>query len=127
MAYGLTAAILVGAVLACGPAQASEWVWLAKTEGVGLYIDVSSIVVKGDIRRAWVKYAPAHRTAPGTALLWHDQFDCSAWAMRGDGGVYQDADGTKQSRDRHVGAWALVEPDTADSTLLHFICAWKPK
>jgi hypothetical protein len=52
-----TPTILLTLLLACGTAQASDWVSIGKSDnGTREYFaDVSSIGITGDIRRAWVK------------------------------------------------------------------------
>jgi len=124
-------------LLACGTAQASDWVSLGKTDNgkVEVLVDLSSIRVAGQIRRAWVKQIHASQAARGhgiNANKWiasevdFNSFNCGEETMSIGVGNYYYEDGTN-SVDSSVVAWGPVAPDTVGHTLLQFICAWKPK
>src|SRR5271165_3750838 len=59
--------ILLALPLLCGTAQASEWVSLGKGSDASTdeFIDVSSILVAGDIRRTWIKSVVAPHSQKG--------------------------------------------------------------
>src|SRR5258706_15689282 len=54
-------------LVACGTAQASEWVSLGKNDSgkAEVFVDVTTIKVTGPIRLVWVKAAAAHHTEKG--------------------------------------------------------------
>ena len=62
-------AILLVLLLACGTAQAAEWVSVNRSAGerpAELFVDVSGIKLANGIRRAWDKLAPARHTLKGS-------------------------------------------------------------
>lgn len=109
-------------------AQASEWVSIGKsdkgtTEGL---VDVSSIVIDGNVRRAWFKITWIHRNS---YTLERDGFDCAQQMMRAEAYTMHSESGTdlKQPAESFPEQWKPIPPDTMGSTLMQFVCAWKPK
>jgi hypothetical protein len=130
--------ILVTLLLACGMAQASDWVPIGKTDDgkTEILVDVSSIRVAGSIRRAWVKHVFMFHTVRGTGdnvNKWQSEsvtrraFNCNDESESLESlTVYYD-DGTTRSvpSAELPGPWELVVPDTVRSNEMQFICAWK--
>jgi hypothetical protein len=130
---------LLTLLLACGTAQASEWVSVAtghqgKQE---LLVDVSSIRIAGEIRRAWVKtvYALHSRNLSDNPNKWAKQvvsreaFNCADETARDEAFTIYYEDGTIDAppADAFPTQWKPVTPDTMQSAKMLFICAWKQK
>jgi hypothetical protein len=132
--------LLLALLLACGTAQASDWVSVGKTANGQQenFVDISSIRVTGSIRRAWAKGVQAPHTERGTddnANKWvsyylsRETFNCREQVWRSEAlTIYYD-DETNGSMPAAIypQAWEPVPPDTTLSALMQFICAWKPK
>jgi hypothetical protein len=131
--------ILVALLLACGTAQASEWVSVT-TVNHGkqeLLVDVSSIRVAGEIRRAWVKYvyAPHSERYSDDVNKWvreavsRDAFNCREETARDEALIVYNEDGTIDAvpANLYPTPWAPVQPDTLLSDKMRFICAWGKK
>jgi hypothetical protein len=132
--------ILLALLLACGTAQASEWVSLAtadkgKTE---TFVDVSSIRVVGQVRRMWVKFVFAKHSLKGVAddsskwtsqLVARDAFNCAEESWRRETGRFNYEDGTYRTAEIEAATvpWDPVPPETMADAEMRFICAWKPK
>jgi hypothetical protein len=57
---------MLALLLACGTAQAAEWVSVDKQKsGMETFVDVSSIRLEGGIRRFWTKGVPPPKTKRG--------------------------------------------------------------
>jgi hypothetical protein len=127
--------------LAFGTARASEWVSVVKVPDGGEYfVDASSIRVVGVTRRAWVKraFAPQTFQAPKgtedagkwvTVVMMHYEFNCREETSRLEtfSSYFEDGTNHTQPPGEPPTPWALVAPDTAENSCMHFICAWKPK
>jgi hypothetical protein len=133
-----TFAVLLALLLACGRAQASEWVSIGKSDAVNaeFFIDVSSIRVSGNTRRAWSKSVVTPHTARGAgsdADKWvrhdvtHWVFNCSEETGRFDAFTTHYTDGTSHTEESTRNPIAPIAPDTMTSEVMHFVCAWKPK
>jgi hypothetical protein len=127
--------ILVTLLLACGTAEASEWVSAAKTDITEIFFDVSSIRVEGPIRRAWVKSVLKPHTTKytgGDANKWWSEtreriaFNCSDETSREEATTVYYDDGSNESSDG-TNLWRPVAPDTVGSAEMRFICAWAKK
>jgi|NGEPerStandDraft_6_1074524.scaffolds.fasta_scaffold53209_4 hypothetical protein len=132
--------ILLTLLLACGTAQGSEWVSVNKTDDgkIEELVDVSSIRVAGEIRRAWVKLVYAPHTKRGSdddANKWESEsvsreaFNCGAETSRAEAlTIYYD-DGTLWAAPAEISptSWGPVPPDTLKSVAMQFICVWKQK
>ncbi len=129
---------LLALLLACGTAQAANWVSLGKAGWDGqkeLFVDISSIRVNGNIRRAWTKIVMIAHTqkGPGPArnkwvsyMETHIFFDCVAESDSNDAIYIHYEDGTTDSK-AGVEPWQPVPPDSISEDEMKFICAWKPK
>jgi hypothetical protein len=127
---------LLTLLLACGTAQASDWVSLGKTddgkeEGV---VDVSSIRVAGAIRWAWVKFLYAPRTHGSPEHWWasdmsREAFNCADETHRREALTVYYEDGTNGSDPaaNYPTQWQPVLPDTIGNAEMQFICAWGKK
>lgn len=126
-------------LLACGAAQASEWVSIGKTNNgnAEALVDVASIKVTGTMRLAWVKGVPAHHTEKGVGsdkgkwvsyYLNRFAFDCGDDTSRIEGGMIYFDDGTNTSVPNmdFPASWEPVPPDTGLHSILDFTCSWKP-
>jgi hypothetical protein len=61
-----TSAAVVALLLACGTAQAAEWVSLGKDlENREIFVDVSSVRIADSLRRAWFKVVYEPHTKRG--------------------------------------------------------------
>jgi hypothetical protein len=126
--------------LACGAAQASEWVSATKGENGKSegFVDVSSIRVTGTIRQAWIKVVLEPRTQKGPApyenkfvsrAVSREAFDCSEQKHRTEAITFYFADGTNfvVPESSFNETWTPVTPDTLSDEWMLFVCAWKPK
>jgi len=126
-------------LLACGTAEASEWVSVGMSvHKIEIFIDVSSIRVTGGIHRAWVKLVHHNHDQRGNgddAGKWlshsvsRDAFNCTEETTRAEALTWYFEDGTNHvvSPASYPDPWRPVAPDTIDSATMQFICAWKPK
>jgi hypothetical protein len=125
-------------LLACGAAQATEWVSLGKPDNnQEIFVDVSSIRLGGAIRRAWIKgvYAPHTMKGGGkyankweTETMSHFVFDCGEETVSIESGIaYFDDETSFSTTPGTAMATRPVAPDTVFSVEMRFICAWKPK
>jgi hypothetical protein len=126
---------LLTLLLACGTAQASEWVSIGKTNTVEIFFDVSSIRVEGLIRRAWVKRVLKPHTTKytgGDANKWWSEtreriaFNCSDETSREEATTVYYDDGSNESSDG-TKPWMPVAPDSVGRGEMQFICAWGKK
>jgi hypothetical protein len=124
---GMRIPIILTVLLMSSVAQASEWVSIGKSDkGTEGLVDVSSIVVDGNIRRAWFKIAWIRRNS---YTLERDAFDCAQQVMRAEAYTMHSGSGTdfRQSVDSFPDQWKPIPPDTMGSELMQFVCTWKPK
>jgi hypothetical protein len=130
-----TSAVLLALLLACGAAQAAEWVPIGKNDREESFLDVSSIRIADGTRRAWTKRVFALQTIKGDgadADKWWDYivarvaFNCDQETSRGESIIVYFSDGTNRSYPRE-SSWDPVPPDTFFSLEMKFICAWKQK
>jgi hypothetical protein len=86
MGFRRTLKILLALLLACGAAQASDWVSVGTIVGATTYVDRSSIRVSENIRRAWIKLVYASHMKRGSGDdsnkwriydLSREAFDCA--------------------------------------------------
>jgi hypothetical protein len=143
--------IILALLLACGTAQAAEWVSIntsdnGKTEN---FVDLSSIRIPGQVRWVWIKAVYAPHTYRGEAEAhakskWLSDevqrfaFNCADETVRmealtvhyTDGSLdvhYTDGSLDLVPAEQFPTSWSPVEPDTVRSVQMQFICAWKPK
>jgi hypothetical protein len=136
---GMRKTILVALLLACGIAQASEWIALGKgDDGTVVYLDSSSIRVNGGIRRVWTKsvYVPHTTRTTGLAankwiafVLTRNAFNCKDENYRLEAQTQHFDDGTDDSvpASKYPTPWEPVVPETVSSVSMAFVCTWKPK
>ena len=125
-------------LLTCGTAQASDWVSLGKNNAGTFeqFIDVSSIRIEGNIRRAWVKSvfkAHTKTTTPNDRRYWEhsiakNAFNCAQEMTRTEALAVYFEDGTnfQMPAESYPSPWEPVVPDTVDAYNMKFICRWKP-
>ena len=129
--------IMLALLLACGTAQAAEWVPVAKNSQLEVFVDVSSIRIAGEIRRVWLKMVVQPHSERGVgedANKWvaykqsREVFHCSDETHYGEALTYYYSDGSNRTvaMDPNL-AWEPVAPDTVVEAVMHFVCAWKPK
>jgi hypothetical protein len=127
-------------LLGCGTAQASEWVSLGKGSDASTdeFIDVSSILVAGDIRRTWIKSVVAPHSQKGDGKnankwvsygLMRPAFNCVEGTSRLEAALIFFADGTNETAT--LPAFIAekskpVPPDTVEHNIMQQVCAWKP-
>jgi hypothetical protein len=126
-------------VLACGVAQAADWVSFAKRDDLPseMFIDNSSIHINGEIRSARTKtiYAPHALRVPDSENKWvkesqsRESFNCTEETFRTNSLSAYFYDGTNSSAPAEVAPtkWLPVPPDTVLKHLMHYVCAWTPK
>ncbi len=125
-------------LLACGAAQASEWVQVGTgKDGNKVLVDTSSIAVTGPIRRAWLKMTfPVHpQSGSGDDAskrvdfsLDHAAFNCGEGTSKSDALENYFDDGTNHkvpAEDISGDRWESVPPNTALETVMKFVCGWK--
>jgi hypothetical protein len=127
--------IILALLLACGTAQAAEWVLLDKTSESGgkmdVFVDVSSIRIAGPVRRVWVKLVnkpptPFHGKSV-THSVTFDAYNCGDETRKNESLAMYFTDGNNISDSEPDQKWEPVTPDTVERTIFDFICAWKPK
>jgi hypothetical protein len=132
--------ILLVLVLACGTAQAAEWVSLGKTiNGTQeILVDTSSIRIAGDSRKAWVKTVYAPHTMKGasanpnkwwTTDLSQEAFKCGEGTHRRESLTVYYNDGTNYvgPAEEYPTPWSPVPPETVGDLEMQFVCAWKQR
>jgi hypothetical protein len=128
--------LLLATLVSCGPALASQWVSVVKgaDEKTEIFLDVSSLRVAGDIRRAWVKTVLASHTVKGVGAAAHKwqsytlvrtAFDCNNGAIKIEAVWTYYGDGTHDYASVPVDLWVPVPPDTMLDAEVSFICARK--
>jgi hypothetical protein len=120
---------LITLLLACGTAQASEWVSIGKGVNGGLeyFADVSSIAVMGETRRAWIKTISLPDKGHSLERM---AFNCGEGTMRWEASTLYSRDGSEiggEAPGTFPTPWKPVPPDTAGSAIMHFVCKWKSK
>jgi hypothetical protein len=120
---------LLTLLLACGSAQASEWVSIGKSDNGRLeyFADVSSIGITGETRRAWIKTIVLPNTLSTLERL---AFNCGEGTMRWEAFTLYSRDGSEiggEPAGTYPTPWKPVPPDTVGSAFMHFVCKWKPK
>jgi hypothetical protein len=100
-----------------------------------LFVDVSSIQVTGEVRRAWVKLALAPQTERGDELhsnkwirqyLKRDAFNCDEHTSRSEEAtIYYDDETNYSVPADAISKWRPARPDTMESKAMEFICAWR--
>ena len=133
--------IVFALLLTSGAAQASDWVSVGKANKNGgeaeFFVDNSSIRATGALRRAWTKmvFGPnAMRGEGKDAKKWVSNtviriaFDCKEETSRSEAVTVYFTDGTNSTDPAAIfpTAWEPVVPDTILSTVMQFICSWKP-
>jgi hypothetical protein len=130
--------ILVTLLLACGTAQASEWISIGKTAdgNVETFIDLSSIRVASGIRRVWIKSVAAPQTTKligsnkwASSVLTRTAFNCVEEIFRDEAQdlYFEDGTNTAIAPSSMDGFWRPAAPDTMYSAEIQFICAWGKK
>ena len=126
-------------MLACGTAQAAEWVSITKSaDGKQEYVvDTSSIRVASDIRRAWFKtfFVPHSMQAPENPKKWwsaelsRDAFNCTEETHRNEAITiyYEDGTALVVPAETFPSPWAPVPPEAILDLEMKFLCAWKLK
>ena len=123
-------------VIVCSTAQASNWVTIGESNDglIETFIDVSSIRIEGDVRRAWFKsvYKTHTKKSTGNGKYWSytvskTAFNCTEEMFRSEAGNVYYEDGTYDSMpaENYPKPWAPVAPDTLGSVKMLLICTWK--
>jgi len=130
--------IIPALLLACGAAQASDWVSVGTIVGGTTYVDRSSIRVSENIRRAWIKLVYTSHMKRGSGDdsnkwriydLSREAFDCAQELVRTEALFVYYEDGTNYSAppENAPPAWLPVPPDTIADIEMKLVCAWNPK
>jgi len=128
---------LLSLLLTCSAAQASEWISLGKSDDRELetFIDPSTVLISGSVRRAWFKAS----YAPNTQIDWagsgkwvnhtmeRQALNCIDRTARMEAVTVYYADGTSQiaPQEAFPRPWQPVESDTTDEARLRFVCSRK--
>lgn len=131
-------ALLLALLLACGVAQAAEWVSVDKqVGGIETFVDVSSIRIAGSIRRFWTKGVPPPRSERGPVGYtdkWLDYFlareaiNCDDETYRVESKVaYWDDGSTLEAPGGTTAAWKPVPPESRAEVEMKLVCALKSK
>jgi hypothetical protein len=127
-------------LMACGTAQASEWMSAGKApNGDEQFIDVSSIRAVGQLRRVWVKHVPQPQTTkiidPSvnkekwvSKAVTRKAIDCGEETARTESLTWYFADGTNfpSPSDSLPTDWEPVTPDSALGIVMEVVCTVKP-
>jgi hypothetical protein len=131
--------ILLALLLTCGTARADEWLAVGKTDdGKQVLVDVSSIRLAGDIRRAWIKGVAVPHTTRGPGkysehwlsyFLTREAFNCAEELVRTESkeAYFDDGSSISDSPESYPTQWKPVEPESRGHAEMQFICSWKPK
>jgi len=125
--------LVTALLLACGTAQASDWVSVAENKELTteLFVDVSSIRVTDNIRRMWTKLQyKSHTKDDKNKWVDHDisrsAYNCAEELTRLESLIiyYEDGDSDTLPMDPIPDPWMPVPPDTLRWVELEFVCAW---
>jgi hypothetical protein len=128
-------------LLASGAAHAAQWVSLGRADaGKEAFVDVSSIRIDAEIRRGSSKVVLSPHTQNGggdfsakwiSEISYNFAFNCVEETGRVEGFSFQFDDGTNYSdpAKHYPKPWQKVPLDTDAiwTSLMKYICAWKPK
>jgi hypothetical protein len=130
--------ILLALLLACGAAQAANWVKVGTgKDGTQVWVDTSSIMVAGSSRQAWLKMTFPVHTQNGSgddASKWvdyslnHAAFNCNEGTSKSDAleNYFDDGTNHKVPADDISGdKWESVPPNTALDSVMKFVCGSK--
>ena len=124
---------MLALVIVCSTAQASNWVTIGESDDglIETFIDVSSLRIAGNIRRAWFKdvYKTHRETADGkyrSYTVLKTAFNCTEEMYRFEAGNVYYEDGTNWTFPAGIlSTWNPVAPDTTASNEMQVICALK--
>jgi hypothetical protein len=125
----------------------ADWVSVAKYErgNQNIFVDVSSVQVKEDIRRALIRWVyPASAAKAQSYIIYDSAFNCADGTNRDESVTIYYNDGTNHLDDPNDSdsgtacrtptatpcagkPWLPLPPGTPWSDAMHFVCAWKPK
>ena len=128
-------------LLASGVAHATQWVSLGKSDaGRETLVDVSSIRIEAGIRRGSSKVVLSPHTQNGggdlsskwiSLITYNFAFNCAEETGRVEGFSFQFDDGTTYDDPpiHYPKPWQKVPLDTDAiwTSLMQYICSWKPK
>jgi hypothetical protein len=121
----------------------AEWVFLGNyDEGrQNVFVDISSIQIAGDIRRAWIRWVfPPESAKSQSYILYGSAFNCAEGSNRdeaeiiyyNDGSNYHSEgafgdDGTTWIRPAESSAnpWLQLPAGTPWNVAMNFVCKWK--
>jgi len=131
-------------LLVCGTAQAETWVPIRLAYTLDSHdhkdswqsINIESVRITGDVRRAWIKTTFAPQTKKGfppRTRVWVDyvltltEFNCREQATRHMAITVYYIDGELTSASDRDPEWDPAPPGTMQSYTTAFVCSWKPK
>jgi hypothetical protein len=131
--------VLLALLLECGAASAEEWVSVGKIENGNkeTFVDVSSLRINSGIRRGSSKVVFASHAQAGAGeysskwvsyFSYQFAFNCGDKLGRVEGMSGHFDDGTTYIDRYYPKPWQAVPtaPKTNWTTLMEFVCAWKP-
>src|SRR5450759_1509033 len=125
--------IMLALLLACGTAQAAEWVSLGKDlQNREIFVDVSSVRIADGVRRAWFKTVYEPHTKRGSGIhadtwrsytLTRQAFDCAAESFKTEAGTAYFDDNSNYVIDytNPPDPWTPVSPESIGNSMLQFI------
>ena len=127
---------MLALVIVCSTAQASNWVSLGKNDAgtMEYFIDVSSIRIEGNVRRAWFQMVHKAHTMkdPDDGRYWRSEvsrytYNCTQEVKRHEAMTIYYEDGTNyiMAAENYPTPWTPVVPDTLSAEGMEFICRWK--
>lgn|ERR1035438_1861546 len=130
--------ILLALFLACGAAQAEEWVSIGSIDDKQTLVDVSSIRIFGDVRTFWVKgiVAPQSREGLGiyagtwlSYLMSREAINCAEETYREEAKLafFQDGRSVDMTAESLKTSWTFIPPESRAQREMKLVCAWTPK
>jgi len=124
--------ILLALVLACGAAQASNWVRIsAKDAPAQEYVDLSSVQVDGSRRIAWLKFVFRPHSYKGNSTKFYANdieladIQCDTKQTRELSITVQYEDGSSE-HSATAREWEPIPPDTAIEVAMLYLCKPMP-
>lgn len=136
--FAARATIVLTLALACGAAQAANWMPVGKgKDGTQVAVDTASITITASVRQAWLKMVFPPHTQKGfgdNADKWvafnlnHSSFNCKDGTSKSDSLIDNFDDGTSKevpAEELADDRWEAVKPATALASAMKVVCEWK--
>jgi len=109
-------------------ATAADWMLLVGDKDMGIFVDMNSLQMKGNIHRAWFKltFSPPTPDQEGKLMsysLIRTSFNCADQTDRDDSVVIFFSDGTSETTPaKSTAPWVPIAPESVDETESKFAC-----